>query len=331
MTLDIKIPQEVEYIISELEKNGHSAYAVGGCIRDSLMGREPEDWDICTSALPEQTLKCFGRHVMLETGFKHGTVTLMLDRKPFEITTYRVDGTYSDNRRPDKVNFVGNLKEDLSRRDFTINAMAYNPREGIADFFGGMEDLRAKSIRSVGSANQRFNEDALRIVRALRFASALGFSLDSSTAAAIRVNCHLLKNIAAERIANELDKLIAGESATDILHEYASVLAEFVPEIKPDIKAVRRRLNKYGEEKLRLLLEIKNSGGEVYALLDEILKQQHFSLKDLAVNGDDLIDMGIPQGVEIGTILNRLMTMVDEGLVENNKDELLKKAVHLGI
>ena len=229
--IDILLPAEVEYIMSELEKSGYESYVVGGCVRDSIMGIKPKDWDICTSALPDQVIKCFKKHTVIETGLKHGTVTLILEHKPFEITTYRVDGDYVDNRRPDTVEFVSDLKKDLSRRDFTVNAMAYNPKVGIVDYFNGIDNINAKIIRCVGSADKRFQEDALRIMRALRFASVLGFSIDKTTAEAIHANKSLLKNIAVERIVIELNKLIVGDGAGSIIFEYTPVMAEIIPKI----------------------------------------------------------------------------------------------------
>ena len=230
--MNIKIPDEVRFIIDTFEENGYDAYAVGGCVRDAVLGKEPEDWDICTPALPDQTMRCFGEYHIIETGLKHGTVTLVIDHKPFEITTYRVDGIYGDNRRPDNVTFVTGLKEDLSRRDFTINAMAFNPKKGLADFFGGMSDIENKTIRCVGDADKRFKEDALRILRALRFASVLGFVIENGTSAAVFKNKGLLKNIAAERFAGELNKLIVGRGTEDILLSYPSVIEEIIPEIR---------------------------------------------------------------------------------------------------
>ena len=233
--MNITIPDEVQYIINTLENNGHEAYAVGGCVRDSLLGKEPKDWDICTPALPEQTEKYFAGHHIIETGLQHGTITLRLNQQPFEITTYRIDGVYTDNRHPDKVEFANDLKEDLSRRDFTINAMAYNPKSGIIDFFGGAEDLDYGIIKCVGDADKRFQEDALRIMRALRLASVLGFSISGDTSAAMFDNKKLLNNIAAERIAIELNKLIIGNGARGILLKYISVITEIIPELAPAI------------------------------------------------------------------------------------------------
>lgn len=203
---EIKIPEKVEYIIQCLEDHGYEAYIVGGCVRDSILGREPGDWDITTSARPEQVKDIFRRTV--DTGIAHGTVTVMLDKDGFEVTTYRIDGAYEDSRHPSSVSFTRNLTDDLARRDFTINAMAYHPDRGIVDAFGGMADLKARCIRCVGSATERFTEDALRILRAVRFAAQLDFDIDPDTAGAIREKAPLLKNISAERIQTELVKLL---------------------------------------------------------------------------------------------------------------------------
>ena len=438
----IKLPDEVNYIIDTLESKGYEAYAVGGCVRDSLLGKEPQDWDVCTSALPEQTMECFdGRHI-IETGLKHGTVTLMVDHAPFEITTYRVDGKYTDNRRPDNVRFVNVLKRDLARRDFTISAMAYNPKTGLVDYYNGRQDLAEGKIKCVGNADKRFREDALRIMRALRFASLFGFTIEENTARAMHENRKLLRNIAAERIASELNKLLMGDGVCELLSAHFPVLAEIVPEleqtagfehnnkhhcydvlthilrsvdaapkdlvirltmllhdvakprhytesddgagrfyghaqdgsdtareilhrlkydndtikavvmlvlyhdtaVEPEGKNVKRWLNKIGAERLRQLLEVKRADAmaqseayrrekldrldEASALIDEIIAQQQcFSLKDLAVNGRDLIGAGIGEGSGIGSVLNRLLDMVIEGEAENDKAALLEIAM----
>ncbi len=202
----IQIPEKVAYIIRNLEENGYEAYAVGGCVRDSLLGREPGDWDITTSAAPWQVKAVFPRTI--DTGIQHGTVTVMLDKEGFEVTTYRIDGEYEDSRHPKNVSFTSNLKEDLARRDFTINAMAYNPGTGIVDLYGGMEDLEKKIIRCVGTPDHRFDEDALRMMRAVRFAAQLDFDVEADTARAVRKKARSLKKISAERIAAELVKLV---------------------------------------------------------------------------------------------------------------------------
>lgn len=204
--MKIQLPEKVKVIIQTLEAVGYEAYAVGGCVRDSVLGRIPADWDITTSALPEQVKELF--HRTIDTGIEHGTVTVMMDKEGFEVTTYRIDGEYRDHRHPEQVNFTGELKEDLRRRDFTINAMAYNDRCGMVDAFGGIEDMKHGVIRCVGVAGERFEEDALRILRAVRFAAQLGFEIEKETADAARALAGNLKDISAERIQTELVKLL---------------------------------------------------------------------------------------------------------------------------
>jgi tRNA nucleotidyltransferase (CCA-adding enzyme) len=430
----IKLPGEVQFIIGTLENRGYGAYAVGGCVRDSLLGKEPQDWDICTSALPEQTMGCFDGYHIIETGMKHGTITLMLNHQPFEITTYRVDGKYTDGRRPDSVKFVSVLKRDLARRDFTIGAMAYNPKTGLVDYYGGQQDLANGTIKCVGNPDKRFQEDALRIMRALRFAAVFGFTIDTDTARAMHNNRTLLKNIAAERIAVELNKLLMGDRVSEVLSAHISVLTGIIPEFEPAVgfgqnnpyhcydvmthtlasidaapkdliirltmlfhdigkpssytesadgvghfyghpqvgtdmardilarlkydndtikavtqlvlyhdtdvrasrKIIKRSLSKLGEERFRQLIEVKRADtlahsesvraeglsllDDVMVVLDEIIEQQQcFSLKDLAVNGRDLIDAGVTEGVQIGKILSRLLDMVINESIENDK------------
>ena len=231
--MKIKLPDEVNKAIKTLESSGYEAYAVGGGVRDSLMGLAPNDWDVCTSALPEQAMKCFEGMRIIETGVKHGTITVIINHRHIEVTTYRTDGVYSDNRRPDTVEFVRDLKEDLSRRDFTVNALAYHPERGLADYFGGEEDIKNKIIRCVGDADRRFGEDALRIMRALRLASIFNFDIAPETSEAIFRNKGLLQNISEERVAAELNRLITGEGAGPVLLCYANVISEVLPEILP--------------------------------------------------------------------------------------------------
>lgn len=439
MTIDIKKP--IITIINILERNGFEAFIVGGCVRDSLLNKKPHDWDITTNALPEQVISCFKGYRVIETGLKHGTVTVMLDGEPYEITTYRVDGKYSDNRHPDSVRFVSSLKADLSRRDFTVNAMAYSPSVGLIDYFGGQEDLKNKLIKCVGEPDKRFQEDALRIMRAVRFASVYDFFISADTASAVKSNVNLLENIAVERISSELNKLLCGKGAKQMLLQFWDVISFIIPEIKasvgfpqknpyhcydvyehiaesvanapenltirltllfhdigkpkccgtyedgtahfyghpkassemavdilkrmrydnntikrvrdlilyhdadlqPGQKNIKRWLNKIGEEEFRQLLEVRRADikaqserykndrlimlDKVEALLNEVLRQrQCFSLMDLAVSGSDLIDAGIPQGRQIGEILNRLMDLVIDGKIENEKSKLLARA-----
>lgn len=227
--MKIQLPEKVNTIIQTLQAHGHEAYAVGGCVRDSLLGREPGDWDITTSASPEETKRLFARTV--DTGIQHGTVTVLLGKEGFEVTTYRIDGKYEDSRHPTEVIFTRNLREDLLRRDFTINAMAYNDTEGIVDIFGGMEDLKRKVIRCVGNAQERFGEDALRIMRGVRFAAQLGFSLEEETKAAMEELAPTLEKISAERIQTELVKLLVSDSPELIREAYQlGITAVILPE-----------------------------------------------------------------------------------------------------
>lgn len=204
--MKIFLPEKVNFIINKLKENGYEAYAVGGCVRDSVLGRVPDDWDITTSATPNETKALFKR--TFDTGIEHGTITVLVDKEAFEVTTYRVDGEYEDSRHPKEVVFTRSLKEDLLRRDFTINAMAYNEEEGLVDIFGGIEDLERKVIRCVGDARERFGEDALRILRAVRFAAQLGFRIEEETMEGIRKLAPTLANISAERIQVELVKML---------------------------------------------------------------------------------------------------------------------------
>lgn len=434
----MNIPVDVVKIIDKLAEKGFEAYTVGGCVRDSLLDKKPEDWDICTSALPDQVKEVFDGYLVIETGLKHGTVTIRLNHQSYEITTYRVDGEYLDNRRPQSVNFVSSLKEDLARRDFTINAMAYNSAKGLEDYYEGCKDLKNKVIRCVGNPDERFNEDALRIIRALRFASVLGFNIEKETTRSIHKNKGLLDNIARERINLELRKLLCGKGVKKVLLEYSDVLAAIIPELAPmfgfkqnnphhkydvwehtvvaidnstndvmirlalllhdiakpecytcdekgighfyshgefgsqiaknvlrnlkfdnetinhifqlvkyhdaDIsdknKFIKKWLNKLGEIQFKRLLKVKYADvmGQSDYLREEKLKiidniennlrqvleeKQCFNLKDLAVNGRDLIVIGIDDGRKIGEILNWLLEQVIENKLENKKNILL--------
>lgn len=232
MRFNIEVPAPVYFIIQELEKCGYEAYMVGGCVRDSVLGRKPHDYDICTSATPDEILQAFPYEEIIPTGLQHGTVTILINKEPFEVTTYRIDGDYSDNRRPDNVIFTKNLVEDLRRRDFTINAMAYNPKTGLIDPFNGMEDIKYKKIRCVGSAKDRFNEDALRILRAIRFEAQLNFSGLPETMFEIERQYERLKNISIERINSEFCKIVASEQFCVELVLYPNVFSLFIPELK---------------------------------------------------------------------------------------------------
>ncbi len=433
----IYMPEEVKTAISKLTQNGFEAYIVGGCVRDSLLGDKPKDYDITTSAEPEEVEKIFSNYRVIETGIKHGTVTVLINKMPLEITTFRIDSDYSDNRHPTNVTFTKSLEEDTARRDFTMNALAYNDERGICDFYGGSEDIKNKIIRCVGDSNQRFNEDALRIMRAIRFSSVLGFKIEDNTKRAIFQNKELLKNISSERIANELVKLLCGENVRKVLLEYIDVLGVVIPELLPmkgfdqrnihhiydilehtavavenieptpilrltalfhdigkpkcffmkngeghfyghsevgakmtenilsrlkfdnntkntvtklvkihDVQieeteaAVKRCMNKHTSEIFFMLLKMKRADTLAQSpicrdrleYLDrlektarEIIAQNAcFSLKDLTINGSDLIEMGFKPGREIGVILKNLLDEVIGGKLPNKKEELIK-------
>lgn len=436
--MQVNLPEKVSYIIQQLEAAGFEAYAVGGCVRDSLLGREPDDWDVTTSAAPMQVKRVFQRTI--DTGIQHGTVTVMLGHEGFEVTTYRIDGEYEDSRHPKEVTFTANLAEDLKRRDFTINAMAYNDRTGIVDVFGGMEDLDRGVIRCVGDARERFTEDALRMMRAVRFSAQLGFCIEQETRQAIEELVQTLENISAERIQTELVKLLTSpnpdymreayrlgitriilpeldaafltcqnnphhmynvgehlmhclvhirndkalriaallhdigkpetkttdENGIDHFHGHVD-LSEAMAEkilrrlkfdndtitkvkkyikyhdyaIEPVPKAVRRAVNKIGEDYFAQVLEIKRADTlaqstyqreqklEQLSLLEglyrEILAQkQCVSLKTLKISGSDLIALGMPPGKQIGKLLQLLLEDVLQNPVHNDHDYLLE-------
>lgn len=436
----IALPEKVKRIIDIIEEAGFEAFAVGGCIRDSILGREPNDWDITTSAKPEEIKKLFARTI--DTGLAHGTVTVMMEREGFEVTTYRIDGEYRDHRHPEEVTFTRNLKEDLKRRDFTINAMAYNQRCGLVDAFQGMEDIRLGRIRAVGNAMDRFSEDALRILRAIRFSAQLGYEIEEETKKAIETLAPTLEKISAERIQVELVKLLTSDypqtfrvayetGVTAVIlpefdlcmktvqnhphHKYSvgeHILhsLEYVPAkrhlrlamlfhdickpetmtidekgithfkkhevvsarksveimkrlrfdrdtmkkvemlvkyhdygngVEPDEKMVRRAMYTIGEEYFPDLFYIRKADmmaqsdylreEKLYYLQkwEELYKQvlekrQCVSLKDLALSGKDLMEVGIKPGKELGEILSLLLQIVIDKPEENQKDRLLE-------
>ena len=228
--MKINIPQKAAQILKTLNAAGYEAYVVGGCVRDSILNRVPGDWDITTSALPEQVKELFHRTV--DTGIQHGTVTVMMDKEGFEVTTYRVDGEYHDGRHPDAVTFTRSLEEDLKRRDFTINAMAYHPEHGLVDLFGGMKDIDGKIIRCVGDPVERFTEDALRMLRAVRFSAQLGFTVEENTKAALARMSGNLEHVSAERIQTELVKLLVSDHPDYLRTAWETGLTrEFLPEL----------------------------------------------------------------------------------------------------
>lgn len=226
MRFEIKLPQAVKWILGELNKNGYEAYAVGGCVRDAMLGREPQDWDITTNARPDQVKEIF--HRTADTGIAHGTVTVLVEHTGYEVTTYRIDGEYEDGRHPKKVSYTSDLREDLKRRDFTINAMAYSEKDGLIDAFDGVLDLRRGIVRCVGTAAERFSEDALRMLRALRFAAQLGFVIEEQTRSAV---CELAANlnmVSAERIQAELTKLLLSDHPEEMKEVYRTGISSVI-------------------------------------------------------------------------------------------------------
>lgn len=257
--MKIALPEKVNRIIHTLQENGFEAYAVGGCVRDSILGRVPDDWDITTSATPLETKALFSR--TFDTGIEHGTITVLIDKDTFEVTTYRVDGKYEDSRHPSEVTFTRSLKEDLLRRDFTINAMAYNDTEGLVDIFGGMDDLQQKTIRCVGDARARFGEDALRILRAVRFAAQLGFQIEEETQRGITQLAPTLANISAERIQVELIKMLTSPNPTLLKTAYELGITKVIlPEFDDMMQTTQENPHhKYtvGEHTLKAIDEIR--------------------------------------------------------------------------
>lgn len=228
------LPSNIEFCIRRLEDAGFAAYAVGGCVRDDCLGRQPKDYDLCTAALPEETETLFSDHALVLAGKKHGTVGVIFGKEVVEITTFRTEGGYQDNRHPDWVHFVSDIREDLSRRDYTINAMAYSPTRGYADPFGGREDLRNGILRAVGDANERYQEDSLRILRGIRFASRYGLTVDPATEEAMHRQMSLMDNLARERVFDELSKMLPTLTAKEVVR-FAPIFAGVIPALKPMI------------------------------------------------------------------------------------------------
>ena len=399
--MNIKMPDDVKVIIEKLTENGYEAYAVGGCVRDSIIRRVPGDWDITTSALPAEVKALFKRTI--DTGIEHGTVTIMMGHNGYEVTTYRLDGEYEDSRHPKNVEFTQNLREDLRRRDFTINAMAYNDELGIVDMFGGMDDLENGIIRCVGNAEERFTEDALRILRAVRFSAQLGFEIEENTCKAITKLAPTLEKISRERIHTELGKLLLSEHpdfinkawelgiTSVVLREYdeacdKEIIGKFLkalpkkisfkysallmhlesPQAIKVLKAlkldndtinkvgtlvkyhlmelpendviVRKALSVVGLDSFRDILEFEKLFYTIYryedklkkllvtqSMLDSILERGDcYSIKDLAINGQDLINAGVKPGKEMGEILKGCLEAVIENPEVNTREKLFK-------
>jgi len=299
--MQIQIPRNAEKILNMLGAAGYEAYVVGGCVRDAILGRVPGDWDITTSAKPEEIKRVF--RATVDTGIQHGTVTVLMEGEPFEVTTYRIDGEYEDGRHPKEVAFTASLEEDLRRRDFTINAMAYHPDKGLVDLYGGIEDLQNRTIRCVGCAEERFGEDALRILRALRFSSQLDFDIEEETRAAIRKLAGSLAKISAERIQKELTLLLSGKKCGRIRDAYrCGVSAVVLPELDAMMDVVQNHpchCYTVGEHSIRSmeLVELPMSRMEWYQEGSDQQEQEKRCKKDLAVLKWTMLlhDVGKPQ------------------------------------
>ena len=438
--MEISLPQEVLHIIQTLNDNGFEAYVVGGCVRDSILGRKPYDWDITTNALPDAVKSLFNKTI--DTGLKHGTISVMLNNKLFEVTTYRIDGYYADNRRPESVEFTSSINNDLSRRDFTINSIAFHPKEGFVDPFGGIDDINSSIIRTVGIPDMRFQEDALRLLRAIRFSAQLDFTIDIFTFDSIKKNSSRILNVSFERINEELTKILLSKNTNKflllretgllqyilpefdacfnvtqnnplhvfdvanhslktvssveadkvlrwaaLLHDTGKVLTKTTDslgidhfyhhphisvnladtalrrlkfdnkticfvcrliqhhdrDIKADERSVRKTAFFTGDDIFPDLLKLKEADikgqnteflkerlqklgiiNKIY--LDIKLKNHCLSVKDLSVNGNDLINLGFPIGKEIGYTLSWLLNKVLDNPELNNFDVLIKLA-----
>ena len=305
--MKLTIPSDAEEILRVLNENGHEAYVVGGCVRDSILGRCPNDWDITTSASPYQVKELFPRTI--DTGLQHGTVTVMMDKEGYEVTTYRVDGEYEDGRHPKQVTFTSSLEEDLKRRDFTINAMAYHPKEGIVDLFHGMDDMQNKVIRCVGDPLERFHEDALRIMRAVRFSAQLGFEIEEETKAGISRLTQNLRNVSAERIQAELVKLLVSPHPDYLRVAYETgITKEFLPEFDRCMETEQNtpyHCFTVGEHILHSLLYVEaDKVLRLTMLLHDIAKPV---MRKTDENGRDHFKMHAPEGEKMAkTILRRL-------------------------
>lgn len=432
------LPKNVLFCLRTLEDEGYSAYVVGGCVRDALLGLTPHDYDLCTSATPEQIARVFAQHALVRSGEKHGTIGVVLDSQVYEITTFRTEGTYSDCRHPDQVTFVTNVEADLARRDFTVNAIAYSPAQGCIDPFGGQADLQNRILRTVGDPSERFHEDALRILRGVRFATRFGLTPEAETEKAMTQLVHLMDYLAPERVFSELCKLLLHVTAEDLLR-FAPILMRAIPELaplagfdqhsphhaydiythtahvvestpkelplrlaallhdigkpaafsldengrghfyghakigaemadaillrlrasnalrnqvvllieqhmtpfEPDKRFLRRRLGKYGDDVVSQLLALQKADfcskgvdeGEetVFAQVEDMLTQIRqegacLTVKDLAINGHDLLALGVEPGKRIGECMTFLLSVVQDELISNTKEDLINGA-----
>lgn len=275
--MKINLPPKVKYIIDKIYENDYEAYIVGGCVRDSILGLTPNDYDITTNATPDEIKSIFNEFKCIETGIEHGTVSIVIDKDIYEITTYRIEGEYKDHRRPKNVDFTSNLEEDLKRRDFTINAMAYNEKNGLIDLFGGKMDIERKIIRTVGNPYDRFNEDGLRMIRAIRFSSKLNFDIEKETLLAIYDNAQIIKNISLERITDEFNKIILSDKPENVIHLFKTNLFKYLNISDEDDKNKIEILYK----DIKILNKIDKTLVKRLVVLDYIIKELNIKCKSI--------------------------------------------------
>jgi len=307
MNMNIVIPREIATALNILNNNGFEAYIVGGCVRDSLLGNAPKDWDITTSARTDEISICFKEYRTINTGLKHGTVTVIIQGMQIEITTYRIDGSYTDNRHPDTVFFTDKVADDLQRRDFTINAMAYG-KNGIVDLFGGISDIESRIIRCVGEPDERFGEDGLRILRALRFSSVLGFKIEKNTEESIRKNKELLCNISKERIVSEFNKLLMGLDFHNVMMEYRELVEVFISEIRifndKEWETILNSMKHTDSLALRLALLLNETGNAERIL--KTLKYDGKTISSVSLLSSCRDEKLIPDKVAIKKLLKKI-------------------------
>lgn len=275
--MKIFLPAKVKYIINKIYENDYEAFIVGGCVRDSVIGIKPHDYDITTSASPKKIMEIFKEYKCIETGIDHGTVSVVIDNEIYEITTYRVEGEYKDHRRPEKVEFTSNLEEDLKRRDFTINAMAYNEKNGLIDIFGGKLDINKKIIKTVGNPEERFSEDGLRMIRAIRFASKLDFHIEENTLKAIYDNAHIIKNISLERITDEFSKIILSDNPQNLIYLFKTRIFNY---LNISTETDNKKIDKLFK-KIIILNKIEKDLIKRLTIIDYMIKELNINCKNI--------------------------------------------------
>ena len=326
--MKINLPPKVRYIINKIYQNNYEAYIVGGCVRDAILGFEPNDYDITTSASPNTIQEIFKDFKCIETGIEHGTVSVLMEDEIFEITTYRIEGEYKDHRRPDKVDFTDRLEEDLKRRDFTINAMAYNEKKGLIDLFGGKEDLNNKIIKTVGNPYDRFNEDGLRMIRAIRFSSKLNFTIEKETLKAIYDKSFIINNISLERITDEFTKIILSDKPENIKYLFETKLLKYLNISNEDNIG---KLKQFYNE-IVILKKINKNLEKRLALLDYIVEKNNINCKSFCneliyskkiIKNHNII-LTLLKNIEIDHLnkveIKKILSEVDRNLLEEYLD-----------